>query len=982
MVDRLEWFIGSDPQNPDTDNDGKKDGNQEVTDYSQPLLKQHHGMWKVTGTDPLVAPPTLPDRKFFGIDGEIIEGTATPNSVIAIYPYKDGGRSGEALAEAIADENGHYKLVIGRVFHRHPERYNKWNNTIQLVDEEAEQGPFVPVMTPRTPVIPPGSQLELTSWSDGFDGRVLFSEPELAKERGELVDMTKPFEDFEINPKVVVEDKNNLTDPEKQEVKEKIVGNEDLQNVIKGDTDEERGQNVVVNNDGSVTVTLKDDQIVTIPPEKVIVEREQPHGTLTLTPAQTAKDEPTKAAEGTDITIGGKVTQKTEAGDPLKNRDLTVVIKTGENAEQTIPATTKENGEIVNKDGTPIVTPAGNDGETTTVKVYDGNKAEGEPLVSDSIVAGKDPSKVGVPNFEEGDHQSSAKVSEGDKPADGQTPHTVTVTLVDKYGNPVKNAGDKIQVTTEADGVTVGKVTEGDNGTYTVEVTSTAPGTPEVKVQYGDAKTEVPGSPLHPSFTAVPTPAKPVVPEIKAPTEGDKELVITPPAENVNKIVAVIPGNGTVTLTKDADGTWKPDNDQVTVEEKDGQLIVKLPNPIDKGEVVVTVEDKTGNTSDEKRIPVQEKEVPPAPVKPNVPEVTSPTKGDTQIVIGTPEEDVTTIIAEIPGNGTVTIVKDGGVWTAPGNEKVTVGEEDGKIVVKLPNPIDAGNVVVTVIDKDGTPSDPATIPVLEKEEPVQPVKPNVPEVTPPTKGDTQIVIGTPDEDVTTIIAEIPGNGTITIGKDAEGNWTPNDGNVTVVEEDGKIIVKLPDPIDSGNLIVTVIDKDNTPSDPTVIPVKDKEEPVTPVDPVTPVNPQPVVPGKIVPPEAPIHGIVNQPIGDITIVVTDNDGNPASPGQHVWVKVPGSGTLIELTVGEHGRVTIPGFTPDKAGEYVIEIFNDKDGKHKIGELKITVSETANTVITVTQAPKTGDTAQISLLSATIIGAAAISMAMRRRKDDEA
>ena len=484
-----------------------------------------------------------------------------------------------------------------------------------------------------------------------------------------------------------------------------------------------------------------------------------------------------------------------------------------------------------------------------------------------------------------------------------------------------------------------------------------------------------------------------------APTEGDKELVINNPSEDVNKIVAVIPGNGTVTLTKDADGNWKPDNDQVTVEEKDGQIIVKLPNPIEQGEVVITVEDENGNTSDEKKIPVQEKEVPPAPVKPTVPEVTAPTEGDKELVIDNPEENVTTIVAKIPGNGTVTIVKDGGAWTAPGNEGVKVVEEDGQIIVKLPNPIEQGTVTVTVTDKDGTESDPKDIPVQEKEEPVQPVKPTVPAVTPPTKGDTQIVIGTPDENVTKIVAVIPGNGTVTLTKDADGNWIPDNDKVTVEEKDGQLIVKLPDPIDSGELVITVIDKDETPSDPKVIPVKDKEEPVDPVDPkpvdpvdpkpvdpvdpkpVDPVDPKPVLPGKITPPTEPIRGVVNEPIGDITIVVTDNDGNPASPGQHVWVKIPGQGTLIELTVGENGRVIIPGFTPNKAGVAVIEIFGDKDGTHKIGELQVTISERGALTTTVNKAPQTGDAMQISLLSATLLGAAAVSMTMRRRKEDE-
>ncbi|MCB8793964.1 Ig-like domain-containing protein, partial [Escherichia coli] len=67
-------------------------------------------------------------------------------------------------------------------------------------------------------------------------------------------------------------------------------------------------------------------------------------------------------------------------------------------------------------------------------------------------------------------------VTEGEKAADGVATHTVTVTLVDKDGNPVLNAdASKLVAISTPDG-TLGTWVNNGDGTYTATVTSTVAG--------------------------------------------------------------------------------------------------------------------------------------------------------------------------------------------------------------------------------------------------------------------------------------------------------------------------------------------------------------------------------------------------------------------------------------------------------------------------------------------------------------------------
>ena len=961
LTDRLEYFLQSDPNNPDTDGDGKKDGdvdkngNGDVKKWDKPLLTVYDGMYKVSGTDPTVAPPTLPDRKFFGIPGEIIEGEATPNSVVAIYPYANGERAAEAIGEAIADENGHYKIVIGKVFKRRADEglqgYNKYNNTIILEGENDEpiDGRFVAKMKDRKPVIPEGSELELTSWSDGFDGRPLFSHPELAIERGKLVDKNDPFKDFELTPKEEVDDKDHLTPDDKDDVKDKIVNNEDLKDVIKGDDENTRGNNIVVKDNGDVEITLKDDSKVTIPGDKVVTEKVVPHGSLTLEPQTPAQDEPAKPAEGTPIKIGGKVTNKTEDGDPLKERDLTVVIKTGNGPEQTVEAKTDENGNIVSKDGSPLTTPAGNVGETTTVKVYDGSATTGNPLTESSITAGKDPSKVGVPNIEEGNNRSTVEVTGGQVPADGTSTHTITIMLKDKYGDPITGAKDKLILTNKDGNAQVGEVVEGQNGSYTVTVTATTPGTPEISVTYNNNGSNItlPGSPVHPEFSRV-IPGAPQKPGLEAPQEGTTTVVVTPPTGEVTTIKLEVPGNPDITLTNKGDGTWTADGGATAKVGENGKITVTVPSPIQPGNVTAEASNEGGTS------PKESVQVTPAPVVPHAnltltpetpaqDEPAKPAEGtpikiggkvtnktedgdplkerDLTVVIKTGNGPEQTVPAKTDENGNI-VSKDGSPLTTPAGNvgetttvkvydgtsasgdpltegSITAGKDPSK--TSIPN-IEAGDhqsnaevdgdpvpadgntphtITVTLVNKYGDPitgakdkiqltSDDNTLvvgnpvegqngtytvtitsttpgtpnvtvkykdgdteltipgsplqPVFSEVETPAPAKPVVPEITAPTEGDTELKLNPPAEDVTKIEAKIPGNGTITIEKGKDGNWSvPGKPEIKVEDKDGKLVIGPLQPINKGEIEVTVEKGDGTKSDPKKVTVQDKDD---------------------------------------------------------------------------------------------------------------------------------------------------------------
>lgn len=110
------------------------------------------------------------------------------------------------------------------------------------------------------------------------------------------------------------------------------------------------------------------------------------------------------------------------------------------------------------------------DGEPVKVRPGDGNAHA-------VFVAGQpDPGHPGV----------KFTVSGGEKTADGVDAHTVTVSLVDKDGNPVLTADTSKLVggVDPAGGVTVGAWTNQGDGTYTATVVSTVAGVKAVSVSF------------------------------------------------------------------------------------------------------------------------------------------------------------------------------------------------------------------------------------------------------------------------------------------------------------------------------------------------------------------------------------------------------------------------------------------------------------------------------------------------------------------
>ncbi|MCB8793963.1 Ig-like domain-containing protein, partial [Escherichia coli] len=64
-------------------------------------------------------------------------------------------------------------------------------------------------------------------------------------------------------------------------------------------------------------------------------------------------------------------------------------------------------------------------------------------------------------------------VTEGEKTADGVATHSVTVTLVDKDGNPVLNADvSKLTASSDPANASFGEWVNNGDGTYTATVTS------------------------------------------------------------------------------------------------------------------------------------------------------------------------------------------------------------------------------------------------------------------------------------------------------------------------------------------------------------------------------------------------------------------------------------------------------------------------------------------------------------------------------
>ncbi|MDR6270528.1 invasin domain 3-containing protein [Arthrobacter russicus] len=196
-----------------------------------------------------------------------------------------------------------------------------------------------------------------------------------------------------------------------------------------------------------------------------------------------------KTADGV-ATHSVTVTLVDKDGNPVLNADTTKLTATSD------PANASFGDWVNNGDGSYTAT------VTSTVA---GDKKVTVAFDSGSITAdGNDVARFTAGAVDVTNAGTKFTVTEGEKTADGVATHTVTVTLVDKDGNPVLNAdASKLTATSDPNNTTIGKWVNNGNGTYTATITSTVAGAKTITVSFDSAPIKADGNDVA-RFAALP----------------------------------------------------------------------------------------------------------------------------------------------------------------------------------------------------------------------------------------------------------------------------------------------------------------------------------------------------------------------------------------------------------------------------------------------------------------------------------------------
>ena len=666
-------------------------------------------------------------------------------------------------------------------------------------------------------------------------------------------------------------------------------------------------------------------------------------GTVPVAAQEVSKDKSELSVNPTDSTDGelnpGDTatvdgTIKDGNGTPIAGHDVTVVLPDGTK----IPATTDKDGKIVAKEdgngykaGEPITYPA----QDGAVKVYDGDSADGDPILTQTVDT-KDRS------LKTAEFKNVPETALTGTPISG-----VTATVKDAEGDNAPE-GTKVYVKVPGADKPV-EATVGKDGK--VNIPAFTP------TEAGDQKIVISSDPEGKTVLGESDPIK----VNKQTIDADKSKVTAQPSADGDKTIDTGDKVNVDVTLKDKDGNpiagrdvtvVLPDGTTVTGKtDKDGKVVDENGNPITytagEDDGTVKVYDGTDTTGD----PAAEQEVKVHNPAPKTAEVTYPK--DANATVANPVKGGEVVVKDKDGNA----VPDGTkvYVTVPGADKpVALETKDGKVAVPEFTPAEAGNATVTVsTDEAGTNV------IGEKTITVAAQTPSTKDsnisVTPSTDGDTELN---------------PGDKATVDGTIKDGNGTPIAGHdVTVVLPDG---TKIPATTDKDGKIVAKEDGNGYKAgEPITYPAgKDGDIKIYDGNDTTgdPIISQHVDVKDHTPAKAEVTGLpedatVANPVKGGTITVTDEDGDPALDGTTIYVKLPGSDELVPVTVGKDGKAELPGFTPTEPGTYTIEVYADPAGATKIGEKTITVvaqtPSADNSSLTVNpQNPSKGETVTVT------------------------
>ncbi|MBO1198874.1 putative Ig domain-containing protein [Staphylococcus simiae] len=610
--------------------------------------------------------------------------------------------------------------------------------------------------------------------------------------------------------------------------------------------------------------------------DTTITGKAEPNSTVTVTfpngttvQAITTTDGSYRVAVPTNIDLKGgenlTVTATDKAGNTSTSANTTVVDVTPP-AEPTINTVTSEDKTITGK---------AEPNSTVTITFPDGTTATGTTDQNGNYT-------VSIPNTIDlkGDEELSAIATDaaGNKSVDAGTtvldktaPDAPTVNPVTSEDTTITGKSEPFATITVTfpDGTTA-TGTADEDGNYVVDIPI------NVDLKGGETlpvtSTDEAGNESSPANTVVTDTTAPTAPTVNPVTSEDK--TITGKAEPNSTVIVTFPDGTTATGTTDEDGNY----------------VVDIPTNVDLkgGETLpVTSTDEAGNESSPANTVVTDTT---APTAPTVNPVTSEDK---------------TITGKAEPNSTVTVTFPDGT-TATGT-----ADEDGNYVIDIPTNVDlkgGETLPVTSTDEAGNESSPANTVVTDT------TAPTAPTVNPVTSEDK------------TITGKAEPNSTVTV--------TFPDGTTATgtTDEDGNYVVDIPTNVDlkgGETLPVTSTDEAGNESQPANTVVTDTTAPTAPtVNPVT--SEDKTITGKAEP--------------NSTVTVTFPDGTTATgtadeDGNYV-IDIP---TNVDLKGGE----TLPVTSTDEAGN---------------------VSDPASTVVTDTTAPTVPTVNPVTSEDKTITGKA--------------
>uniref|UniRef100_UPI003F5462FB Ig-like domain-containing protein n=1 Tax=Staphylococcus xylosus TaxID=1288 RepID=UPI003F5462FB len=902
LLDRYERQVSlSNPENNDTDGDGKNDGDEVINYKTSPLVGKPEAAditnkdTVVTGSVPLKEGAATQTAKVIDGNGKVI-GTSTVNS------------DGTFSVTIPQSTEGTYTIAIDS-----PNYENDEVNTFNIIDVSKVPAPSINPVDDNDTVIQVNGTAGATITvrdnnnneigsvqipSDGSTATIVLNKPLTA---GTVLTAiaSKDGKTSEISDQITVTDE---TAPEAPVINP--ITSNDTQ--VTGKAEPNSSVTVGFPGGGKISVTADDQGNFTVDiPNSVILEGGEVFKAISTDKAgnQSPVAETTvKDMKAPDAPVIGDTTSNSNqvTGTAEANSTVRVIFPSGEVVEVTadengnFTANIPENEELQGGEeiqATAIDT-AGNISQSGSTTVIDATAPDAPQIshvtsVSTEVIGTAEANStvtvtfpsgtvvettadaqgnftVAIPENEELQGGEEIQVTSTDDAGNESAPVATTVIDVTAPETPTVNevTSEDITVngTAEAnstvtvmfpDGTTVTGATD-DQGNYTVNIPEgiDLTGNEILKVSASDSRGNI--SPVISTTVVDATaPKAPVLNEVSS-----EDATVSGTAEANTIVTVTFPGNVKVDVETDAQGNFSVEipNDVVLIGGEDIQAVAQ---------------DKSNNKSEQANTTVVDATAPEAPT---VEKVTS--------------EDTTVSGTAEPGS-TVTVTFPDGT-TATGT-----ADDQGNYTVEIPTNVnlDGGEPIrVVATDKDGNVSSEATTTVTDV------TAPEAPTVNEVTSEDT-IVSGTA-EPGSTVTVTFPDGTTTTGTADDQGNYT--------------IEIPINVNLDGGEeLIVTSKDKDGNVS----------SEATTTVTDVTA-------------PEAPT---VNEVTSEDTTV-----SGTAEPGSTVTVTFP-DGTTATGTADDQGNYTveIPTNVNLDGGEPIRVVATDKDGN---------VSSEATTTVTDVTAPE--------------------------------